>query len=120
MAPPPSREPSTEASTEPSAEPSRRRRRSGDLGRVLGLGLVAAPFVLFVVVSVLFWAGWAVNGRAVSTGAIAVAPLLMAGLTWAVSARRGNPPRDRLAPTLTAACATTAGVWGLLLAGLGA
>ena len=104
----------------PSTEGAGRRRSSGDLGAVLWGGLLAAPFVAFVVVSVLVWAGWAVNGRAASTGALAAAPLVVAGLTWTVSARRGHPPRDRAAPTLIAACAATAGVWGLLLAALGA
>lgn len=46
--------------------------------------------------------------------AFAVGPLVAAGITFAISAARGNAPSRRLAPMLVAACGMTALLWGVV------
>lgn len=92
--------------------------RSRDRGTALVIGVVALPFVAFVLVSIAVWTGRATSGREPVAAAFAVLPLLAAGATFAVSASRGSTPRERLAPALVAACAATALIWGGLLVAL--
>ncbi|WP_052664934.1 hypothetical protein [Nitriliruptor alkaliphilus] len=87
-------------------------------GNAMVTGVIALPFVLFVAGSVAVWVGWAANGRNPVTAVFAAGPLVIAGVTFAVSALRGSAPRDRLAPALVAACGATALIWGAFLLAL--
>jgi hypothetical protein len=106
--------------TSPSADRAGARSgaKSRDRGRPLVAGVVALPFVAFVLVSIAVWTGRATTGRDPIAAAFAVLPLFVAGVTFAVSASRGNALRRRLAPALVAACAATALIWGGLLVAL--
>lgn len=72
---------------------------------------VAAPFLLFVVISIWMWSTWALNTGSWWLAAWAASPVVAAGAASAVSRRRGESLRRTAAPALVGTCAVTVASW---------